>query len=58
MTLKLGMQQWVQEYYKVCSIDDPGLTLTYFMAKVNLLHYAFVREKGKAMDFFRNCCSL
>ena len=29
MTLKLGMQHWVLEYYQVCSNDDPGLTLTY-----------------------------
>ena len=31
------------------SNDDPELTLTYFMA--NLVPYAFVWEKGKAMDF-------
>ena len=29
MTLKLGMQHWVLEYYQVYSNDDPGLTLTY-----------------------------
>ena len=28
MTLKLGMQHRVLEYYQVCSNDDPGLTLT------------------------------
>ena len=43
MTLKLGMQHQVHEYYQVCSNDDPGLTLTYFKA--------FVWEKGKTMDF-------
>ena len=32
MTLKLGMQHRVLEYYQVCSNDDPGLTLTYFRA--------------------------
>ena len=38
-------------YYQVCSNDDPGLTLTYFMVRSNLLPYAFVWEKGKTMDF-------
>ena len=51
MTLKLVMQHWVLEYYQVCSNDDPGLTLTYFMARSNLVPYAFVWEKGKTMDF-------
>ena len=31
--------------------DDPGLTLTYFTARSNLVPYAFVWEKGKTMDF-------
>ena len=26
-----GMQHRMLEYYQVCSDDDPGLTLTYFM---------------------------
>ena len=51
MTLKLGMQYRVHEYYQVCSNDDPGLTLTYFTAMSNLVPYAFVWEKGKTMDF-------
>ena len=34
MTLKLGMQHWVLEYYRVCSNYDPGLTLTYFTAEI------------------------
>ena len=51
MTLKLGMQHRVHEYYQVYSNDDPGLTLAYFTARSNLLPYAFVREKGKTMDF-------
>ena len=51
MTLKLGMQVWMLEYYQVCSNDDPELTLTYFTTKSNLLPYAFVWEKGKTMDF-------
>ena len=51
MTLKQGMQHWVLEYYQVYSNDDPGLTLTYFTARSNLVPYAFVLEKGKTMDF-------
>ena len=49
MTLKLGMQHWVLEYYQVCSNDDPELTLTYFTARSNLVPYAFVWEKCKTM---------
>ena len=45
------MHHWVLEYYQVCSNDDPGLTLTYFMARTNLVPYAFVLEKGKTMNF-------
>ena len=37
--------------YLVCSNDDPGLTMTYFTARSNLVPYAFVWEKGKPMDF-------
>ena len=51
MNLNLGMHHRVLEYYQVCSNDDPGLTLTYFMARSNLIPYAFVWEKGKTMDF-------
>ena len=51
MTLKLGMQHWVLKYYQPCSNDDPGLTLTYFTARSNLVPYAFVWRKGKTMDF-------
>ena len=35
----------------VCSNDGPGLTLTYFMVRSNLVPYAFVWEKGITMDF-------
>ena len=51
MTLKLGMQHRVHEYYQVYSNDDPGLTMTYFMTRSNLVRYAFIWEKGKTMDF-------
>ena len=30
MTLKLGMQHWVLEYYQLNSNDDPGLILTFY----------------------------
>ena len=51
MTLKLGMQHRVHEFYQICSNDDPGMTLTYFMARSNLVPYAFVSGKGKTIDF-------
>ena len=41
----------LETWYAVYSNDDGGLTLTYFMARSNLLPYAFVWEKGKTMDF-------
>ena len=51
MTLKVCMQHRVLQYFQVCSDDDPELTLTYFMARSDLIPYAFVWEKGKLMDF-------
>ena len=51
MTLKLGMQHRLLEYFQVCSNDDPGLTLTYFTARSNLVPYAFVWETVKTIDF-------
>ena len=51
MTLKLGMQHRVLEYFQVYSNDDPGLTFTYFRARSDLFLYAVVWEKGKTMDF-------
>ena len=42
---------WGLKLYKVYINDDPGLTLTYFTARSNLVPYAFVWEKGKTMDF-------
>ena len=49
MTLKLGMQHWVLEYYQFYSNDNPGLT--YFTARSNLVPYAFIWEKDKTKDF-------
>ena len=35
----------------ICSNDDPGLTLTYFTARSNLVTLAFLWEKVKTVDF-------
>ena len=51
MTLKVGTQHRVLKSYQVGSNDDPGLTLTYFTARSNVVPYVFVCEKGKTMDF-------
>ena len=51
MTLKLGMQHRVFKFIQVYSNDGPGLTLTCFTARSNLVLYAFVWEKGKTTDF-------
>ena len=51
MTLKICMQHWMLKYYHICSNDDPGLTLTYFTARSNMVPYAYVLEKVKTMDF-------
>ena len=51
MTLKLGIQHCVLEYYQVYSNDASGLTLTYFTARSTLVPYAFVWEKVQKMDF-------
>ena len=51
MTLKLGMPYRMLEHYQVCPNDNPGLTLTCFTARLNLVPYGFVWEKGKTMDF-------
>ena len=40
MTLKLGKQHRVLKYYQIPSNDDPGLILTYFTARSNLVPYA------------------
>ena len=50
MTLNLGMQHWILKYYQIPSNDDPGLTLTYFTARSNMVPYAFVWGKSKTMD--------
>ena len=51
MTLKVCMQHRVLKYYQVCSNDVPGLTLTYFKTRSNLVPYTFLWDKVKKMDF-------
>ena len=51
MDLKVCMLHRILEYYQVCSIDDPELTLNYFTSRSNLVSYAFVWETVKTMDF-------
>ena len=51
MTMTLGIQHWVLQYYQVCLNDAPGLTLTYFTARSSLVPYAFVWEKVKTVEF-------
>ena len=50
MTLKVVRQHQVHKYYQDHSNDDTELTLTYFMARSNLVPFAFIWEKGKTMD--------
>ena len=51
MILKLGMYHRGLKLYKVYITDDPGLTLTYFTARSNLVTLAFLWEKVKTVDF-------
>ena len=50
--IKFVLKKSETHSYKV-RVDryDPGLTLTYFTARSNLVPYAFVWEKGKPMNF-------
>ena len=50
-TLKVGMQHRALVFYRFCLIGDTGLTMTYFMARSNLVSYAFIGGKGKTIDF-------
>ena len=50
VTLVLGMQHLGLGPNKIFSNDDLGLTLTFFMARSNLLTYSFIWEN---IHFFR-----
>ena len=54
ISMKLGMQHRGLQPIIVYTNDDPGVTLTYFTARSNLETYAFLWEKVKTVDFFRN----
>ena len=56
MILKVGMQHLVLEYYQICSNDDPGMTLTYFMARSNLVPYAQVSDTGPVVRWLLLSC--
>ena len=49
--MKLGMYHRGLQPIIVCPNDDPGVTLTYFTARSNLVTYAFLWEKVKTADF-------
>ena len=51
MALKLRIQHCGHGPYKSCSNDVPDLTVTYFMARSNLLFNAFVWENASRLDF-------
>ena len=50
MILKFGMQQRGLKLYKVYINNDPGLTLTFFTARSNLVICTF--EWGKQLQSF------
>ena len=51
ISTKLGMYYRGIQPIIICSNDDPGVTLTYFTARSNLVTYAFLWDKVKTMDF-------
>ena len=46
ITLKVGMQHWVLEYYQIPSDDDPRLTFDLSTQRSTLIPYAFVWENA------------
>ena len=48
MILKLGMKHQAMELYKANINHDPGMTLTYFMARSTWVAHAF--EWGKLLN--------
>ena len=51
ISAELGMKHPGLQPNIVCSNNDPGVTLTYFTARSNLVTLAFQWEKVKTMDF-------
>ena len=58
MALKLSMKHCVWEYYQSSLNYDPGLTLTHFTPRSNLVTYAFVWEKVKIIYFLELIAAL
>ena len=58
MTLKLSMWHCLCKYYQGCSNYDPGLTLTHFTLRSNLVTSAFVWEKMKIIYFLETIAAL
>ena len=52
ISTKLGMKHRRLQPIIVCSNDDTGVTLTYFMARSNFVTLAFPYEKVKIVDFY------
>ena len=52
MILKLGMQHRGLKFCKVCITGNPGLTLTYFTARSNLVNKDFFIGKVENSGFF------
>ena len=53
ISTKLGMKHWWLLRIIICSNDDPGLTLTYFMAGVKFGNIGLSIEKSENFWFFR-----
>ena len=53
VVLTLGMLHWGLLSITDFKTDDPEVTLTYFMARSNLVIWAFQSEKVKTVDFFQ-----
>ena len=51
ISTKLGMYNFGLQPIIVCSNDDPGVTLTFFTARSNLVTYVYQWEKVKRVDF-------
>ena len=54
ISTKPVMYNWGLQPIIVCSNNDPGVTLTYFTARSNLVTEAFLWEKVKTVDFSEN----
>ena len=58
MTFKFDMQHCVREYYIDCSNYDPGLILTYFTPRSNLVTYSFALAEVKIVYYFETIAAI